>query len=289
MNFDDHEIWGAPVRASEGTPEPAGAETAPAEPGAPSAGRLYRSAGSEPHPEAILALPNHRRHTAVHPMAGTQWAAPTAPPTTEAPPTGTQAPITINSRIPRPGAVEDPAIAEVLGTPKAVSAVAGFTGWFKQADAPENAAAPAPVDAPAMPAADRLRAGALGAVAALPLTSLRAGGYTVLLTAVTTVVGVVEAVVRDGIGIGTGLALVLVTILGAWQVTPQSRWAAWVMPAYALIVAVIVAGQFGAGAPGASPVGQAMLVVTGLITLAPWLAVATVIGAAVPALRGRRG
>jgi hypothetical protein len=53
------------------------------------------------------------------------------------------------------------------------------------------------------------------------------------------------------------------------------------------MAAILVAGQFTSNAPGASPMGQLLLVVTGLIALAPWLAVASVIGAVLPAALGR--
>lgn len=291
MNFDDHEIWGAPVRASESTPEAPAADVTAGPAADASAGRLYRSAGSEPHPEAILALPNHRRHTAVHPLAGSQWAtpSPSAPAAAAPAPAAAQAPITINSRIPRPGSAEDPAIAEVLDTPRAASAAPGFTGWFKSSGVVEGAVPAEPAAAPALAASgERLLSGAMGAVAAIPLRAMTGGTYVLVLAAVTALVGVVETVVSDGAGIATGIALVLATVLGSWQITAESRWAAWSMPAYALIVAIVVAGQFGAGAPGASLVGQAMLVVTGLITMAPWLAAATVTGILVPAIRAKR-
>ena len=57
------------------------------------------------------------------------------------------------------------------------------------------------------------------------------------------------------------------------------------MPSFVLIGVALTSGQLTDGAPGASPIGQIILVATTLITLAPWLAVATVCGAVVPGVR----
>lgn len=271
MKFDDHEIWGAPVRAPESTPEAAPA-TAPAP---MPAGRLYRSAGSDPHPEAILALPQHRRATS------------TSTPVLRAEPVIAEAsersPITINSRIPRPATIEDPAIAEVLGGPVASPSAAehsGFTSWFRQSS---------PQVRDAVEAARSEVSAAVGSgVAGLATQPLRAGGVGLFLFAVTALVGVIDAVLTDTLGIATGAALVLASAVGAWRVETSDRWSAWVLPTYALMAATLVAGQFAAGAPGFSPLGQAMLIVTTLISLAPWLAAATLAGVLVPALRARR-
>ena len=58
-------------------------------------------------------------------------------------------------------------------------------------------------------------------------------------------------------------------------------------PAYIAIAAILVGGQFADGAPGFSIVGQVLLVGTTLITIAPWLAIATVIGVLLPRVRKR--
>ena len=273
MNFDDHEIWGAPVRASEAAPEAPAADATPAPAEAGESGRLYRSAGSDPHPEAIVALPNHRRHT--HPTEATKWATPAAP----------SSPITINSRIPRPAPVDDAAIAEVLATPAAPSAIAGFTSWFKQSSPVSAMRESSASIASATPAA--AGSPALGALVALSGRAFDARMFAALVFVVTALVGVVNAVVSTTLGIPTGIALVAAAAFGAWRIDAASRWAAWVMPAYSLIAALLIAGQFTSGAPGVSPLGQLLLIATELITLAPWLGVATVIGVAVPALRGR--
>lgn len=283
MNFDDHEIWGAPVRPAESAPETTTAETT-GTPAVPANGRLYRSAGSDPHPEAILALPHHRRHTSVQPAEASQWATPPA----AAAPNAPAAPITINSRIPRPGVIEDAALAEIVATPSAPTESTGFTSWFKSSN-PLGAIAAmrntnTGVAEPQPAKSSGLSLSSLPALGAHELTALT---YFAAVFAITTIVGVVNAAVSSSLGIPTGVALLATVALGTWRLAASARWAAWVLPAYALVAAVLVAGQFTESAPGASPVGQVLLVTSALITLAPWLAVATLLGAALPALRGR--
>jgi hypothetical protein len=271
VNFDDHEIWGAPVHVPEAVPDAPAEAASSTDPTPRASGRLYRSAGSDPHPEAIVALPNHRRHAPA--QAG------------EAVPS---APITINSRIPRATAIEDAAIAEVLATPAAPSTPAGFTSWFRQ---PSPLAALRNSSATALPSApestDHVGGPKPGALQAISGRTFGAPTYAAVLLAITVLVGVIDAAVSSTIGIPTGVALVAATAFGAWRIDAASRWAAWVLPAYMLIAAILVAGQFTSEAPGASPLGQALLVTTELITLAPWLAFATALGAIIPALRKR--
>ena len=282
MNFDDHEIWGAPVRAAEDAPESAVADTpAPASATAAiAAGRLYRSAGSDPHPEAILALPQHRRHTTALPLEATQWASAPAP----------NAPITINSRIPRPSAIDDPALAEIATSPSAATPAPGFTSWFKTSNPLGAIAALRQTNTGVETAGEtpeRSAFGALSGLGAIGGSRFTPGAYALLLFVVTAVVGVVDAAVSGSLGAPTGAALLVATAVGTWRIDGASRWAAWVIPSYALIAAILVAGQFTDSAPGASPLGQVMLVATALITMAPWLAAASAVGAALPALRGR--
>ena len=282
MNFDDHEIWGAPVRASESTPEAASTEV-PAAPAA--AGRLYRSAGSDPHPDAILALPA-RRHTTVQPVEAHQWA---TPPAAEAAPSI----VTINSRIPKPGAIDDPALAEIIATPEAAteaSPLAGFTSWFKSSNPMAAIAAIRNTNSGVATPPAEARAGRmpnLGSIAEFGRSTFSAAAFAGLLLVVTAGAGIVNAAIAGSLGIPTGIALLAASIFGAWNIAADARWSAWVMPSYALIGAVLIAGQFTDSAPGAKPLGQIMLIVTGLITLAPWLALSTVAGVALPAIHGR--
>ncbi len=285
MKFDDHEIWGAPVQAAAAEAEAPAVEV-PA-PALATAGRLYRSAGSEAHPDAVVALPNHhRRHTTSTPVEATSWAS-----------TGVHPAISINSLIPpRPAPIEDPAIAEVLGARTRVAAEpapepaagSGFTGWFRQATgfAPEpspalSTKAPAPKARRAMPDLG-------GAARVLSASVLTPKSFAVLAFVITTLVALVNMQLATSLGAGTGIALVLVTAYAGWTLPAHSRWAAWVLPPYLLMAAIVVSGQFGSGAPGRSISGQVLLVLSGLITLAPWLAVACLLGLLLPALRGRR-
>lgn len=276
MNFDDHEIWGAPARASEAAPEAPATASEP-EPASAAAGRLYRSVGSDPHPEAVVALPRHRRQTSSHPVEVTDWAnTHTALP-----------PITINSRLPRAAEIEDAAIAEVLATPANAegAGTAGFTSWFKSPQ-PETAAPASGRQSLPLPRTNDV-ARSLGQFASLSGKAFGAWLFAAVVFAVTAVTATVNAVTSSTLGLPTGIALVVSTAFAAWRIDASARWAAWVLPAYALIAAVLVGGQFTSGSPGASPIGQIMLIATALITLAPWLAAATVIGLVVPALHRR--
>ncbi|MHB0928900.1 MAG: hypothetical protein ACYC3W_08245 [Candidatus Nanopelagicales bacterium] len=289
MQFDDHEIWGAPVHAVEASDIPVAALEVPA-PALATAGRLYRSAGSEAHPDAVVALPNHqRRHTAVTPAEATSWSN-----------TGVHPAISINSLIPpRPAQIEDPAIAEVLGArtpapapaPLESEATHGFTGWFRQATgfAPEPAATvTATAMAPRAPRANLHMPDARGAAKALSGAVLSARTFAALAFVITSVVAILNTRLAGSPGTGTGVALVLITAYAGWALGPGSRWAAWVLPPYLLMAAIVVSGQVGSSAPGRSISGQALLVLSGLITLAPWLAAASLLGVLVPLLHRAR-
>lgn len=294
MKFDDHEIWGAPVHAAESAPAEA-AQPAVSTPAPSSAGRLYRSAGSEAHPDAIVALPNHQRrhamaHTAAHPVEATSWAD-----------TGLHAPITINSLIPsrpaatpaptRPAQIDDPAIAEVLGAGVAEQAEppAGFTSWFRQATgfAPEPSTAGAGATRTREPRQPRPARALSVPKPELHGVTLSARSAALLSFVVTLVVAVANARLSTSLGAPTGIALLLTTAVAAWLLDAGARWPAWVLPPYVLIAVILVAGQFTGNAPGRSILGQAILVFAGLITLAPWLAASTVLAAVVPLLRSR--
>ena len=96
-----------------------------------------------------------------------------------------------------------------------------------------------------------------------------------------------RVVVPPTLGLPFGVALVASTTFGAFKLERDDVWVGWVMPAYIAIAAILVGGQFADGAPGFSIVGQVLLVGTTLITIAPWLAIATVIGVLLPRVRKR--
>lgn len=296
MTFDDHEIWNRPVPDSRGdtAPEPA----APA----PNTGRLYASAGAPAHPDAIVALPQHTRSFVSVAELPESVAAPEVVTTSAAPaPAAPPAPI-----------INDPAIAEVLATPAPAAAdveeqpsfdwaenievkaepLEQFKDWFA-----DPVATPAP--APAEPvktglASQQLTDAALRARTQLADLGDRVSGgefdirrYTLIAVAVTAVVGVADAVLGGTIGWLFGVALVASTAFGAFKLRSEDAWIGWVMPAYVAIVAILVAGQFGSAGPGFDIVGQILLIGTTLISVAPWLAAATVIGVVMPRLRKR--
>ena len=245
------------------------------EPSNVSSGRLYRSIGSDPHPEAVVALPSQRRHTSAS-QDGSALA----------PGLAAQPPISINSRLPRVD-IEDAAIAEVLATPvsKTASPIAGFTSWFKSS--PQGSPAPSPERHSVAVVGSAVIPNSRQAFSAFMGASLSAPFFLFAVFAVTAVVAIVNAVSGSTLGLPTGFALVGATVAAAWRIEASARWAAWVMPAYALIAAILVGGQFTPNAPGGSVTGQILLIVTGLITLAPWLAAATVLGILVPAIHHR--
>ena len=305
MTFDDHEIWKRPVqdRSDEAAAE---AQHAPA----PNLGRLYASSGAPAHPDAIVALPNHTRSfvsVAELPEsvpAPDIAAAPVTPPPVASTPPTAPAPI-----------INDPAIAEVLATPAPAPAdveeqpsfewaenievkaepLAEFKDWF--ADPVDTTAAPA---APAQPpvktglAAQQLTDAATRARTQLADFGERVGGgefdirrYTLIAILATAVVGIADAVLGGTIGWLFGVALVASTAFGAFKLRSEDAWVGWVMPAYIAIAAILVAGQFGSAGPGFDIVGQILLIGTTLISIAPWLAAATVIGVVLPRFRKR--
>ena len=297
VEFDDHEIWGAPVAVPGPVdPEPEAAPTvAPV-----TAGRLYRSVGSDEHPDAVVALPDRK---AMHQTLHTSASAPLEP----------QAPITINSRIPRAVTVEDSAIADLIAPPAPTAPVevataepqpehSGFTSWFRAPKqptpaVPEDPSQPVlPVATPAATAAAVASGAAqkvFGTIGDLATTvnridGMNTRGFVAIATAVTFVVALLDALLTQSLGLPTGIALIAVTAFGAWKLDAASRWAGWVMPSYVLIAVILLTGHFVAGAPGFSIIGNAMLIVTSLIVLAPWLAIASALGAVLPIFKRRK-
>lgn len=121
----------------------------------------------------------------------------------------------------------------------------------------------------------------------LSLPTLVSGSrsFALMLFAVTTIIGILDNRISGGFGTLTGVAFVLATAAGAWMLPGHHRWAGRVLPAYVLMASILVAGQFSSVAPGRSIIGQGLLIATGLISLAPWLAAATVIAMVLPRRR----
>lgn len=280
MQFNDNEIWNLPVADAE-------AEQGSEQTVAPSsAGRLYASAGAPAHPDAIVALPHHTRNFVS--VAELPDAAPKAP----------EAPI-----------INDPVIAEMLApAPNTATARDSNNGelpdfdWAKSIELPVE-----PVDQfkdwyadpviPPVPVKTGLDAQQVRDAAGRARTQLQDMGelmtatrfdvlkYGLITIVGTAVVGIAEALLSGKLGLAFGIALLLTTAFGALKLDRADMWIGWVMPAYVAIAAILVAGQFADSAPGPNVVGQALLVGTTLITIAPWLAVATLIGAIAPRFR----
>ena len=310
MEFDEHEIWNRPVTPPTAEPEPAPEATVAPQSGG---GRLYASAGAAAHPDAIVALPHHTR-------SFVSVAELPEPPL----PTSEPAAITAEPVVPTPAPVapiiNDPAIADILApvTPQSTTddeqppsfdwaksievqadPLDAFKDWFAEpasdTTAPEvpastTVAAPVKTGLAAQQLTDaalraRTQLQDLGEVMTSGNFSLRK--YSAITIVITTVLGLVDVFLGGTFGMIFGVGLVGSTAFAAFQLDAKDRWAGWVMPAYVAIAAILVAGQFSSGAPGFNPVGQVLLVGTTLISIAPWLAVATAIGAAIPRIRKR--
>lgn len=315
MNFDDHEIWNRPVPE---TSAPQQSESPVTEPAPTSSGRLYASAGAPAHPDAIVALPNHTRSF----VSVAELPEPTAEPSTPSAPassaTASPTPEPPTPPVqPRPVApiINDPAIAEVLApadAPQQSNAAADasdvfawakdievntdsddpFKDWY--ADPQPVAELPATPPAPAKTglAAQQLTDAALRARTQLQdlgdyvqASAFTPRAYFLISFIITSAVGIVDVLIGGTVGMLFGIALLGSTSFSAWKLQPNDRWIGWVMPAYVAIAAILVAGQFGNSAPGFNLIGQGLLVGTTLISIAPWLAGATAIGAALPRLR----
>ena len=288
MDLNEHEIWDRPVESSDAPVEPE-RRVEPV-----TSGRLYAAAGVTGHPDAIVALPHYTRNFVS--VAELPDVVAETPP----PPPAPQAPI-----------IQDPAIAEVLAPAVAPSGereqLPSFD-WAKsievQAD-PEDlfkdwyvepTPAPTHISAPVKTgrSAQQMTDAALRARTQLQDIGERVTSgsydirkYSLIAFLFSAVVGIVDAFVAGTLGLPFGVALVASTTFGAFKLERDDVWVGWVMPAYIAIAAILVGGQFADGAPGFSIVGQVLLVGTTLITIAPWLAIATVIGVLLPRVRKR--
>lgn len=274
MEFNESDIWNQPV------PERA-APAEPSTPVAPVAGRLYASAGAAAHPDAIVALPHHTR--AFVSVADLPDPVPDAP---AAPAPAPQAPI-----------ISDPAIAEMLQpVPREDPDVMPSFEWAESPEAPADpfkdwyADPVQPAAEPAAPVKTGLDAQQLSDAALRARTQLQglgervtSGGvglarYSAIAIVFTGIVGIVDALVSGTIGLPFGIALLVSTGFGAFKLKAADAWVGWVMPTYVAISAILISGQFADGAPGASIVGQVLLVGTTIITIAPWLALSALLG-----------
>lgn len=296
MTFEEHEIWNRSIQERSANDAPDAVHTP-----APNIGRLYASAGAPAHPDAIVALPHHTRSFVSVAELPESVAAPQAAPTFVPPPAVPPAPI-----------INDPAIAEMLST--AVPApteeeqppsfewaenievkaepLEQFKDWF--ADPTPTPPAPAQPPVKTGLAAQQLTDAATRARTQLADLGERVTGsafdirrYALVTIVLTAVVGSADALLGGTIGWLFGVALVASTAFGAFKLQSDDAWIGWVMPAYVAIAATLVAGQFGSAAPGLDVVGQILLIGTTLISIAPWLAVATLIGMVVPRFRRR--
>jgi len=179
---------------------------------------------------------------------------------------------------------EAAAVTPPLDTPPIVSApivsapIAPATPWTAIPIIAPSAGTPAPPEAPAaeVPAIPTVETG---------LTWSRASA---LIVGGTVVAAFLDALLRDGIGVITGVALVLTSAAAALTLRRSDIWAAVVMPPLAFLAALLTAGQLTVSSSGSLLSRQALNIVTGLSLNAPWLIAATLIALVIVMVRRRR-
>ncbi len=268
-------------------------------------GRLFRSAGAEGDTaaEAIPAMPSTAlpatgipaeqprgpsaaaaaaalaagaaAHAAAgHPIAPANPAAwvPTpsadAPgPWTTTPPTGTPTPTAWTPVPPAAGAGVGSRPLAPASTPSPFAPEAAGAPGDVQADLARTAGDPA-----------RPRGG----------TGLTWTGVTVVVVGVTVLMALADVLVTHGIGVITGVGLVLSTLYAALAVRPADLWAAVVTPPLAYLVALLTAGQFTLPSGGSLLVREGFMVFTGLALNAPWIIGATLVALVIVLVRRAR-
>ena len=176
-------------------------------------------------------------------------------------------------------AAEAAAVAPPLDTPPILAPpIAPATPWTAIPIIAPSAGTPAPVEVVAaeVPAIPTVETG---------LTWSRASA---LIVGGTVVAAFLDALLRDGIGVITGVALVLTSAAAALTLRRSDIWAAVVMPPLAFLAALLTAGQLTVSSSGSLLSRQALNIVTGLSLNAPWLIAATLIALVIEMVRRRR-
>ena len=171
------------------------------------------------------------------------------------------------------------AVAPPLDTPPILAPpIAPATPWTAIPIIAPSAGTPAPVEVVAaeVPAIPTVETG---------LTWSRASA---LIVGGTVVAAFLDALLRDGIGVITGVALVLTSAAAALTLRRSDIWAAVVMPPLAFLAALLTAGQLTVSSSGSLLSRQALNIVTGLSLNAPWLIAATLIALVIVMVRRRR-
>lgn len=101
------------------------------------------------------------------------------------------------------------------------------------------------------------------------------GGFFII-TIATAVIGLLEVLARDSVGVFTGVAFIAASAIVAATIRPADLWTAVISPPLAYLVALIIASQPEAiGKSGNLWLHEATAVLTGLAFNAPWVFVGT--------------
>jgi hypothetical protein len=127
------------------------------------------------------------------------------------------------------------------------------------------------------------------AVARSAQRGLTYSGVVVIVVGVTVLVALAEALLRNEIGLLTGIALLVSSVYCALVVRRADIWAAVVIPPLAFLVALLTAGQLTIrGKTGGLLVREGALLFVSLATNAPWILGTTVVCLVIVLVRRRR-
>lgn len=107
-----------------------------------------------------------------------------------------------------------------------------------------------------------------------------------LSTLVVIAVAVLEATLRDRIGLWTGVTLVVVAVIAPLVTRAGDRSLPAIMPPLAFLAAVLIAGQLLVPASGGSlRTREAVMIVQNLGANAAWVVAATILSTSIAAIR----
>ncbi len=114
-------------------------------------------------------------------------------------------------------------------------------------------------------------------------------GVVVIVVGVTVLVAIAEALLRNEIGVLTGVALLASSVYCALVVRRADIWAAVVIPPLAFLIALLTAGQLTIrGKTGGLLVREGALLFVSLATNAPWILGTTLVCLVIVLVRRRR-
>ena len=113
-------------------------------------------------------------------------------------------------------------------------------------------------------------------------------GVVVVVGAATVLVAFGEAILRQQIGVATGLALLVSSVYAALVVRRADIWAAVVVPPLAFLAAALTAGQLILDKSGSLPIREGFSLFRTLATNAPWILGTTAVCLVIVLVRRRR-